>query len=48
MARKPTNDEYNRTSKIVVAGILVVGALGFIIYIIREIAIPWIMNVLGY
>jgi protein transport protein SEC61 subunit gamma-like protein len=47
MARKPTNDEYEKTMKIVGAGILVVGALGFVIYIIRELAVPWIMEALG-
>lgn len=48
MARKPTNDEYEKTSKITGAGILVVGAIGFLIYIIKELAIPWIMSALGY
>ena len=28
-------------------GILLVGALGFVIYIIRELAVPWIMSALG-
>ena len=48
MARKPTNEEYEKTSKIVGIGIIAVGALGFIIYIIRELAVPWILEVLGY
>jgi protein transport protein SEC61 subunit gamma-like protein len=47
MARKPTNDEYEKTSKIVGIGIIVVGALGFVIYIIRELAVPWIVEALG-
>jgi protein transport protein SEC61 subunit gamma-like protein len=47
MARKPTNEEYEKTSKIVGIGIIVVGALGFVIYIIRELAVPWIVEALG-
>ena len=48
MARKPTNEEYEKTSKITGAGILLVGAIGFAIYIIRELAVPWILSALGY
>lgn len=47
MARKPTNEEYEKTAKIVGLGILLVGALGFVIYIIKELAVPWIMSALG-
>lgn len=48
MARKPTNEEYEKTSKITGIGILVVGAIGFVIYIIKELAVPWILSALGY
>lgn len=48
MARKPTGEEYEKTAKIVGLGIMVVGALGFVIYIIREIVAPWILKALGY
>ena len=48
MARKPTNEEYEKTSKIVGLGILVVGALGFLIYILKELSVPLIMEALGY
>ena len=44
MARKPTNDEYEKTAKITMAGILLVGAVGFLIYIIKELAVPWVMS----
>ena len=44
MARKPTNEEYEKTAKITMAGILLIGAIGFVIYIINEIAVPWIMS----
>ncbi len=48
MARKPTNEEYEKTSKITGLGILLVGAVGFTIYIIKELAVPWILSALGY
>ena len=48
MARKPTNEEYQKTAKITGAGILLIGAIGFIIYIINELAVPWILTALGY
>jgi len=48
MARNPTNEEYEKTAKITLVGILAVGAIGFVIYIIRELAVPWILEALGY
>ena len=48
MARKPTNEEYEKTAKITGAGILAVGALGFAIYMIIDQVIPWILEALGY
>ena len=48
MARKPTNDEYEKTAKITALGILAVGALGFAIYMIIDQVIPWILSALGY
>ncbi len=47
MARKPTTEEYEKTLMITGLGILAVGALGFIIYIIRELVAPWILTALG-
>jgi protein transport protein SEC61 subunit gamma and related proteins len=47
MARKPTNEEYEKTAKITGLGILAIGALGFVIYIFRELVAPWILKVLG-
>ena len=47
MARKPTNEEYKKTSMITGVGILVIGGLGFLIfYIVTELA-PWIARNLG-
>ena len=48
MARKPTTEEYEKTAKITGLGILLIGALGFVIYIIRELVAPWILKALGY
>jgi protein transport protein SEC61 subunit gamma-like protein len=48
MARKPTNEEYEKTAKITGLGIMAIGALGFVIYIIRELVAPWILKALGY
>jgi len=48
MARKPTNEEYEKTAKITALGILAVGALGFAIYMIADQVIPWILSSLGY
>ncbi len=47
MARNPTNEEYEKTAKIVAAGVLIVGAIGFVIYIIREVVAPIILDALG-
>ena len=47
MARKPTNDEYTKTSKITFAGILLVGGLGFVIFLVVKQVVPWIAEMLG-
>lgn len=47
MARKPTNEEFVKTSKITFVGILIIGGLGFLIFLlVREVA-PWIAGMLG-
>jgi protein transport protein SEC61 subunit gamma-like protein len=47
MARKPTNDEFNKTSKITGAGMLIIGGLGFLIFLITTEVAPWIASLLG-
>ena len=47
MARKPTNDEYAKTSKITAAGIILVGGLGFLIFLVTTQVAPWIAGLLG-
>ncbi|MCX6662873.1 MAG: protein translocase SEC61 complex subunit gamma [Euryarchaeota archaeon] len=48
MTRKPTNEEYEKTAKITGLGMMLIGALGFVIYIVRELVAPWILKTLGY
>ena len=48
MARKPTNEEYGKVAKITGLGILLVGAVGFTIYVIKELVVPWILSAIGY
>lgn len=47
MARKPTDEEYNKTSKITGLGILLVGGLGFLIWLLATIVAPEIGKILG-
>ena len=47
MARKPTDDEFAKTSKITGAGILLVGGIGFVIYLLATQVAPWIGEMLG-
>lgn len=47
MARKPTNEEYGKSSKITGAGILLIGAIGFTIYYIMTEIAPWVAQQLG-
>lgn len=47
MARKPTNEEFTKTSKITGAGILLIGGLGFLVFLIAKQVAPWIAELLG-
>jgi protein transport protein SEC61 subunit gamma-like protein len=47
MARKPTNEEYSKTSKITFAGILLIGGLGFLIFLLATQVAPWLADILG-
>ena len=47
MARKPTNEEYAKTSKITAAGIMLIGGLGFLVFLIATQVAPWIAEILG-
>lgn len=47
MARKPTSDEYNRTLKITIGGMFIIGGIGFIIYIMKQVVAPWLLSLFG-
>lgn len=48
MARKPTDEEFAKTSKITGLGILIIGVIGFVIYLLSTIVAPWIGELLGW
>ncbi len=47
MARNPTEEEFSKTSKITGLGIILVGGLGFLIFLISTEVAPWIAEMLG-
>jgi len=47
MARKPTNEEFSKTSKITGVSILLLGGLGFLIFLLAKTVAPWIAELLG-
>lgn len=48
MARKPTDEEFAKTSKITGAGILIVGGLGFVVWLLAKHVAPWIGEIFGW
>ena len=48
MARNPTNEEYAKSSKITGAGILLIGGIGFLVYLLASQVAPWIGELLGW
>ena len=47
MARKPTDEEFAKTSKITAVGIMLIGGLGFLVFLLAELLAPWIAEILG-
>lgn len=47
MARKPTDEEYAKTSKITWLGIMLIGGMGFLVYLLASQVAPWIAELLG-
>jgi protein transport protein SEC61 subunit gamma-like protein len=47
MARKPTDEEYSKTSKITGLGILLIGGLGFVVFLMAKEVAPYIAGLLG-
>ena len=48
MARNPTNEEYAKSSKITGAGILLIGGMGFLVYLLATQVAPWIGELIGW
>ena len=48
MARKPTDEEFAKTSKITGAGILIIGGLGFVVWLLAKHVAPWIGEIFGW
>ena len=44
MARKPTPDEYSKVVQVVALGILIIGLVGFVIYLIFTYVGPWLVQ----
>jgi len=44
MARKPTPDEYSKVVQVVALGILIIGLVGFVIYLIFTYVGPWLVE----
>ncbi len=42
MARKPTQDEFSKVVQLTALGILLIGAVGFVIYLIFTYGGPWL------
>ena len=47
MARNPSSEEFGKTSKITGLGMLLVGAIGFVIYLLASQVAPWVGEMLG-
>jgi protein transport protein SEC61 subunit gamma-like protein len=47
MARNPTNEEFEKSSKITGAGILIIGGVGFVVFLLATQIAPWIGELLG-
>lgn len=47
MARRPTDEEYSKTIMITGAGILIIGSLGFVIYLTIAKGVPMLIGFLG-
>jgi protein transport protein SEC61 subunit gamma-like protein len=47
MARNPTSEEYEKSSKITGAGVLLIGGIGFLIFLLTTQVAPWIGELLG-
>jgi len=47
MARNPETEEFIKTSQMAAIGIVIIGVIGFIIYLLATEVAPWIGGFLG-
>lgn len=47
MARKPTQDEFSKVVQLTALGLLIIGAVGFLIYLIFAYGGPWLRGLFG-
>lgn len=47
MTHKPTNDEFSKTSKITGLGMILIGGIGFLVFLFATMVVPWISDLLG-
>ena len=47
MARKPTKDEFSKVVQLTALGILLIGAVGFLIYLSFQSGGPWLASLFG-
>jgi len=47
MARNPDPEEYNKTAQMTAIGILIIGLIGFTIYILATVVAPWVADKIG-
>ncbi len=47
MARNPEEDEYVKSAQMAAIGIVIIGAIGFVIYLLATQVAPWIADLAG-
>ena len=47
MARNPDQEEYTKSAQITAIAIMIVGTIGFLIFLLSSRVAPWIVDLLG-
>lgn len=47
MARNPEEEEYVKSAQMAAIGVVVIGVIGFVIYLLASQVAPWIGNLIG-
>jgi len=48
MSTKPTDEEFSKSSKITGVGMILIGGLGFLVFLLATVVAPWIAGLLGW